>query len=148
MSTVKQVRRISRPPRSDADCRARAMGLEWWRVLSGTVLRLKGCEAKNMSQTHEVRGRATSIRTDANGTHVRYHNTDVVTFNDEYVILRTGGWQTNTTRTRMNQASNQFRLGLQVFQKDFSWYVQIGESVTPFIGDEFKVSRESIRRAA
>ncbi len=70
-----------------------------------------------MSQTAKVSGVATTIRTDTNGTHVRYHSTDVVSFNDKTITLRTGGWNTATTRLRMNQASNQFHLGFSVYQK-------------------------------
>ena len=54
---------------------------------------------------------------------VRYHQTDVVKFNHEKIILNSGGWNTFTTKTRMNQASNQFGLGYYVYQRDFDWYV-------------------------
>jgi len=83
-----------------------------------------------MAQTMQVRGVATKIRTEGKTTHVRYHSTDVVSFDDETITLRSGGWQTNTTKTRMNQASNQFSLGFSVYQKDYEWFVDFnGETL-------------------
>lgn len=76
-----------------------------------------------MGQTRRLGKTATSVRTDAQGTHIRYHDTDVVTFTPEKVILRTGGWYTNTTKTRMNQAACQFGLGYGVSQRKGQWYV-------------------------
>jgi len=86
-----------------------------------------------MSQTRKVAGRATSIRTEWDGfTNVRYHDTDVVSFNDRRIILRSGGWRTATTKTRMNQTANQFNLGFRVWQKSFEWFVDFKEVVYPF----------------
>lgn len=77
-----------------------------------------------MVQTKEVRGVATSIRVEDGWTIVRYHSTDVVRFNQSTIILDTGGWNTATTQTRMNQASNQFELGYRVYRKQFTLYVK------------------------
>lgn len=83
-----------------------------------------------MGQTQQVRGVATSIRTEKGITYVRYHNTDVVSFTDKRVTLRTGGWCTVTTKTRMNQAANQFGLGYSVYQKNHDWYVNLPSGKT------------------
>jgi hypothetical protein len=64
---------------------------------------------------------------------VAYHNTFVVCASDKTIVLNTGGWFTVTTKTRMNQASNQFGLGYRVFQKDFRWYVEFKGKVRRFI---------------
>lgn len=78
-----------------------------------------------MAQTQRIGKHATYIFTNSEGfTVVKYHNTDVVAFNDTTILLNTGGWFTNTTKTRMNQASNIFNLGFRVFQKDFNFYVE------------------------
>ena len=76
-----------------------------------------------MAQTQKVSGVATKIFTDNGMTNVVYHKTAVVKFNHSKIVLNSGGWRTVTTKTRMNQTSNQFNLGYQVFQKDFEWYV-------------------------
>lgn len=76
-----------------------------------------------MTQLQQVGTVATSIFTEDGYTRVIYHNTTVVRFNNTLIELNSGGWQTATTKTRMNQASNQFDLGYQVYQKDFTWFV-------------------------
>ena len=56
---------------------------------------------------------------------VKYHDTDVVMFNDTYVYLNTSGFKTNTTKTRINQTANQYGLGFKVYQKNYTWFVKI-----------------------
>ena len=65
-------------------------------------------------------------------TSVVYHNTAVVQFNNDKIILNSGGWDTRTTKTRMNQASNQYGLRFSVYQVDFAWYVSIGDDMQPY----------------
>ena len=63
---------------------------------------------------------------------IRYHTTDVVRFNDEEITLNSGGWQTVTTKVRMNQASNQFGLGFGVYQNKFNWFVDFQGATLDF----------------
>lgn len=77
-----------------------------------------------MAQNQVVGKHATTVRARANGGGcVTYHDTDVVVWNEHQVLLDTGGWFTVTTKTRMNQAANQFGLGYQVYQEKGQWYV-------------------------
>jgi hypothetical protein len=76
-----------------------------------------------MSQQRQVGRHATSIFTEAGKTRVVYHGTAVVIFDSERIILDSGGWRTATTKSRMNQASHQFELGIQVYQKGGKWWV-------------------------
>lgn len=76
-----------------------------------------------MAQTQTIGSHKTNIYTEADMIHIRYHDTVVVQFNMNHIFLDSGGWKTTTTKTRMNQTSNQYNLGFTVFQKDFSWYV-------------------------
>ena len=95
-----------------------------------------------MAQMQEVRGVQTSIRTDETGTHINYRGTDVVSFSAGSITLRTGGWRSNTTKLRMNQAANQYRLGFSVFQKNHEWFVQVGDAEpVPFEGDTLILAR-------
>ncbi len=96
-----------------------------------------------MAQTQQVRGVATSIRTEYGITYVRYHNTDVVEFSAEYARLKTGGWYTVTTKARMNQASNQFDLGYHVYQQDHAWYVIMPNKKTVVFKEGMKFDRMS-----
>lgn len=77
-----------------------------------------------MATLNKIGNHKTSIYTDDSGfICVIYHNTAVVRFNQDKIILNSGGYQTNTTKTRMNQTSNQFKLDFTVYQKDFTWFV-------------------------
>jgi uncharacterized protein YcnI len=72
--------------------------------------------------------RTSKVRVD-NKLMVVYHSTPVVQItNNRYVKLNTGGWYTATTKTRMNQASNEYGLGFSVYQKNFDWFVVIGDN--------------------
>ena len=86
-----------------------------------------------MGQVNTIGTHKTTIATDNNVLMVTYHNTIVVKVtNNRYVTLNTGGWYTNTTKTRMNQASNQYGLRFSVYQVDFAWYVSIGDDMQPY----------------
>lgn len=76
-----------------------------------------------MGQTRKLGTTATSVRSENGATHVRYHQTDVVSFNAHTITLRTGGWKTATTKSRMNQAAHQFGLKYGVSQRKGQWYV-------------------------
>ena len=83
-----------------------------------------------MGQTQTIGRTATKVEHRGLETFVRYHNTDVVQFDSLYITLNTGGWETATTKLRMNQASNQFNLGFSVYQKDYRWFVVIPQGET------------------
>lgn len=94
-----------------------------------------------MAQTRQVRGVATNIYTSNGRTQVFYHGTCVVEFDSMRITLRTGGWRSATTKTRMNQAANQFDLGYHVYQKDHDWYVSRENTVLEFNGDTLTMPR-------
>ena len=56
---------------------------------------------------------------------VTYVNTPVVEWTDKTVTLRSGGYETVTTKRKMNQAANQFGLGFSVSQRDWAWFVSV-----------------------
>lgn len=70
-----------------------------------------------MSQQHTIGKSHTTVRTlDDGSKSVVYHSTEVVRYwpDQRKVRFCTGGWRTATTRTRMNQACNQFGIPLSV----------------------------------
>ena len=86
-----------------------------------------------MGQQQRIGVKHTVVFTDDDGfTKVVYHQTPVVKFNHKKIILNTGGYKTVTTKSRMNQTSNQFKLGFSVYQKDFEWFVTYGSEPIPF----------------
>ena len=88
-----------------------------------------------MSQQQTLGKTATTAARDEKGNLlVTYHSTVVVKASHNGILLNTGGWKTATTKTRMNQASNQYDLGYRVFQKDYEWFVTYQGETLPFIG--------------
>tara|TARA_R110000824_G_C15029266_1_gene659182 strand:+ start:304 stop:615 length:312 start_codon:yes stop_codon:yes gene_type:complete len=91
-----------------------------------------------MSQTQTLGTHKTTITKELGvGTNedymvVRYWDTAIVRFNESHTILNTGGYDTATTKLRMNQASNQFNLGYRVYQKNFNWFVEYEGKTIPF----------------
>ena len=56
-------------------------------------------------------------------TEVWLYNTAIVVFDANSITLNHGGWKTATTKQRMNQASDEYDLGYQVYQDNYNWYV-------------------------
>ena len=52
-----------------------------------------------------------------------FHSTQIVKWNNSAIVLNSGGYKTLTTKRRMNQVSETYNLGFQVYQVDFIWYV-------------------------
>lgn len=104
-----------------------------------------------MSRQDTIGNHCTTVFTDEMGyTCVVYHQTCVVRWNAERIILNTGGYETVTTKRRMNQAANQFRLGFGVYQQDHTWYVDYKGMTLRFLGDVIELDRvnpkDSIQR--
>jgi hypothetical protein len=93
-----------------------------------------------------INGYKTRVLTDEEKTWVFFHDTPVVTFNDETIELNTGGWKTRSTKVRMNQASQEFKLGFRVFQKQGGWFVEYQKETKPFSAEELVLNRSEKSR--
>jgi hypothetical protein len=72
------------------------------------------------------------MRRGANTIAVMLHATDVVTYHrDGRIVLNSGGWQTPTTKSRLNAYGP---AGSYVHQSDYKWYVAQadGSGAIPF----------------
>ena len=86
-----------------------------------------------MSRSDQLSSYKTTIAGDGEGnTLITYQSTVIVKFSCDTVTLNSGGWDTVTTKRKMNQASRQFNLGYSVYQRDFKWFVTLpsGKTVT------------------
>lgn len=92
--------------------------------------------------THVALGRkkATSLYSENDFMIVQLYNTKIIKWNDSEIVLNSGGWRTNTTKARINQASWENNLGISVSQVDSNWYVYRGSEVIPF-SDGMTISR-------
>lgn len=71
------------------------------------------------------RKKATYITNYENLTRITLYNTEVVSFNDDIIILNSGGWTTVTTKRRINQASEEFSLGIGIQQTKGQWLIML-----------------------
>ena len=56
---------------------------------------------------------------------VYLHGNQIATIDDDSMTIFDGGWQSNTTKSRLNALCSEFCItGEGVFQKDFVWYVR------------------------
>lgn len=61
-----------------------------------------------------------------------YVSTPIVQWDSNKIILNNGGYQTVTTKRKMNQAASQFDLPYQVYQKNYQWFVNTEKGAFPF----------------
>jgi hypothetical protein len=86
-----------------------------------------------MATQQRIGTTATTVAASTPGfINVTYHQTVVVSFSDSAIILRSGGYRTATTKTRMNQTSNQFGLRYLVYAKAGQWFVDFDGATVPF----------------
>jgi hypothetical protein len=73
-------------------------------------------------------GNTTVLNTN-NGTEVYLHGNKIAEIGDDYIILFDGGYQTATTKSRLNDILRQHgRLGDCILQKKGVWYFRDGKS--------------------
>ena len=59
-------------------------------------------------------------------TSVFLHDNLIAEIQDDSVMIFDGGWQTNTTKSRLNALCDAFCIeGERVFQSNFEWYVRL-----------------------
>ena len=68
---------------------------------------------------------------------VKLHGNHIATIGDRLQICD-AGWQTVTTKSRLNALLNEFAEGCYVFQKNFDWFLGDADgNVLPFPTEEF-----------
>lgn len=93
-----------------------------------------------MPRMNKLSNYATTIASCGDLTVITYHSTQIVAFDRRYITLRTGGWDSVTTRRKINQAANQFGLGFTVQRDKGTTYVcnRVGRIE---LGDEVVIDR-------
>ena len=76
----------------------------------------------------------TTVQTDDNNiSRVFLHGNHIATIDDDSMTIYDGGWQSTTTKSRLNALCDEFCVaGEGVFQKNFVWYVRkfVGQAGT------------------
>lgn len=75
---------------------------------------------------------ATRVEQEDGMTKIYYHETPVVSFNADKIVLDNGGWRTVTTKRRINEVSREFGLDFDVSQRQFGWFVTYKGKEIPF----------------
>lgn len=91
----------------------------------------------------KLSGVETYLWTDREGnTHLKLHNTVVASFNDQWITLRTGGWDTKLTRGRIEWASQNFDLGFSIYRDHGDTFVEF-HGRWPFDGNKLSLNRQT-----
>lgn len=71
---------------------------------------------------------------------IQYESTKIVEWDTSRITLRNGGWETVTTKRKLNQAALQFGLPYGVYQTKGEWFVfarndkgYAGDTIAPFV---------------
>lgn len=78
-----------------------------------------------MARTDRLSSYRTTWEHDATRGSVTYVSMRIVAWDGDNVTLNSGGWETVTTKRKMNQAANQFALRFCVYQRKGEWFVDI-----------------------
>ena len=77
-------------------------------------------------------GSNTTVITEDDISTVMLHGNHIATYyhDTKELALFDGGWQSNTTKSRLNALCNEFATGFGVFQKNWNWFVSDFQSKT------------------
>ena len=91
------------------------------------------CEA--IQDNKNWNGRNTSVITEDNVSKVYLHGNKIAEVGDDFVTVFDGGWQSVTTKSRLNAIINEFCNAFTdgIFQKDFAWYVRDNKVIHDFV---------------
>jgi len=76
----------------------------------------------------------TSVTMNGNVAEVRLHGNLIAEVSDECVTLHDGGWQSVTTKSRLNAIMSEHCLpGEGVFQKEWEWFCRLWNGTEHFV---------------
>ena len=77
------------------------------------------------------------------------HRTAIAVYdhNTQAVKLNTGGWQSNTTKSRLNAILSEVKYGCSVFQKQWNWYVSFNNQTQDFVDGMILIDSNSLEVA-
>ena len=84
------------------------------------------CQAIQANKDWKLKNTEVTIDKETNTSSVYLHGNLIATVTDNDMTIYDGGWQTTTTKSRLNALCDEFCVaGEGVFQKDFAWYVRL-----------------------
>ena len=90
-----------------------------------------------------------SYNNNTNCSSVYLHGHQIATFdhNLKAVKLSSCGWQTVTTKSRLNAILSEVKYGCSVYQKDFNWFVSYADQVVSFFDNMILVDANHLEVA-
>ena len=83
------------------------------------------CDAVQSNKNWKNANTEVTIDQETNTSSVYLHGNLIATVTDNDMTIYDGGWQSNTTKSRLNALCDAFCIaGEGVFQEDFTWYVR------------------------
>ena len=75
-----------------------------------------------------------NYNSNTNCSTVVLHRTAIATYdhNTQALKLNTGGWQSVTTKSRLNAILDEVKYGAKVFQRQFDWYLSYNNQTVDF----------------
>ena len=95
------------------------------------------CQAVHSSKNWQSANTSVSFNEEDNLSVVRLHGNKIAEVGDDFVTVFDGGWQSNTTKSRLNALINEFCNAVTdgVFQKNYQWYVTDSGFTKEFTGE-------------
>ena len=77
------------------------------------------------------------------------HRTAIAVYdhNTQALKLNTGGWHSNTTKSRLNAILSEVKWGARVFQKNFDWFVSFNNQTQDFVDGMILIDSDSLEVA-
>ena len=93
------------------------------------------CSAVHNSQNWSNANTTVSFNEEDNISIVHLHGNKIAEVGDDYMTIFDGGYQSNTTKSRLNALINEFCNAFTdgVFQKDYTWYVRDNNVTKEFV---------------
>ena len=95
------------------------------------------CEAIRDNKDWKSGNTQVITRYDVMGNYISFvylHDNHIATVTDDSVRVYDGGWQSNTTKSRLNAICSTFCAdGEGVFQHKFEWFINTENLVIPFV---------------
>ena len=85
--------------------------------------------------------------TNCSSIYLHGHQIATVDHNLKAVKLDSCGYETNTTKSRLNALLSEVKKGCKVFQKNFDWFVSYQDETTSFIDGMILIDADTLQIA-
>lgn len=92
------------------------------------------CAAVQSSSNWSLANTTVSFNEESGTSIVRLHGNKIAEIDDSSMTIFDGGWQSTTTKSRLNALINEFCNGVTdgVFQKNYQWFIKDNNVIREF----------------